>query len=567
MSEDSDSEFEEELKLSDQSKSKKRINDLSIPVDEATIKKYARGSTDFKVKKSKYKGSRLTLYDAQEKVKEASLQAAMTEILLPDTKGYLKSENDSNIKLNKLKQEDIKKFVDVNTCQKSFELQLYNFGPYKLKYSRNGRFMAFCGRKGHISSIDCHNMKVGLELQLQEEVHDIQFLHDESMIAVAQNRFTYIYDYKGVEIHCLREHERALRLDFLPYHFLLTTIGQSGRIKWHDISTGTLIADHYTNHGPSNVLCNNPHNAVSHVGHRNGVVSLWAPSTNKALVSILSHTAPIADIAIHRDGHYMATSGYDGYLKIWDLRTFKSFRSYKLNKVAVSLDISSTGLVAVGLGREVKILHDPFSSVPETCYLQHELRHPNKSLNGGSTVVSSRKATLSDLNVMNVKFRPFEDILAIGHTQGISTIIVPGSGEANFDSFESNPYINRKQRREAEIQNLLAKLSPDMIALDTKFVGTVDKDKETLQKEQDELFNVANDHIKDTKIKNRMRGRNKISDRLRRKNNNVIDEQTMKFKEMLEKEKSEERNEKLKDNDQQTEKKFDPLDRFKKLVN
>ena len=58
---------------------------------------------------------------------------------------------------------------------------------------------------------------------------------------------------------------------------------------------------------------------------------------------------------------------------------------------------------------------------------------------------------------------------------GLSTIIVPGAGEPNFDSFEANPFMNTKQRQEAEVQTLLQKLSPDMIALDSAFVGTVDK--------------------------------------------------------------------------------------------
>ncbi len=48
---------------------------------------------------------------------------------------------------------------------------------------------------------------------------------------------------------------------------------------------------------------------------------------------------------------------------------------------------------------------------------------------------------------------------------GISTIVVPGAGEANFDSFENNPFAKTKQRNESEIQSLLHKLSPDMIAL------------------------------------------------------------------------------------------------------
>jgi U3 small nucleolar RNA-associated protein 7 len=72
-------------------------------------------------------------------------------------------------------------------------------------------------------------------------------------------------------------------------------------------------------------------------------------------------------------------------------------------------------------------------------------------------------------------------VLGIGHSHGFSTVVVPGAGEANFDSFESNPFIKSKQRNEAEIQSLLNKLSPDMIGLDFKFVGTVDQDIQALQ--------------------------------------------------------------------------------------
>lgn len=50
-----------------------------------------------------------------------------------------------------------------------------------------------------------------------------------------------------------------------------------------------------------------------------------------------------------------------------------------------------------------------------------------------------------------------------------------GAGEANFDSYENNPFQNPKQRQEQEVQTLLQKLSHEMIGLDSSFVGTLDK--------------------------------------------------------------------------------------------
>ena len=56
----------------------------------------------------------------------------------------------------------------------------------------------------------------------------------------------------------------------------------------------------------------------------------------------------------------------------------------------------------------------------------------------------------------------------MGHVGGISSILIPGSREQNSDSMEhfTNPYMDTKQRCEAEVRPLLKKFSPDIIALD-----------------------------------------------------------------------------------------------------
>jgi len=58
----------------------------------------------------------------------------------------------------------------------------------------------------------------------------------------------------------------------------------------------------------------------------------------------------------------------------------------------------------------------------------------------------------------SVRFCPFQDVLTIGHSGGLSSILIPGSGEPNFDSSEADPFENKRVRREREVKGLLDKV-------------------------------------------------------------------------------------------------------------
>lgn len=51
----------------------------------------------------------------------------------------------------------------------------------------------------------------------------------------------------------------------------------------------------------------------------------------------------------------MATSGLDGQMKIWDVRTYKQLQAYYTPTPASSLAISQRGLLAVGHGPHVQV--------------------------------------------------------------------------------------------------------------------------------------------------------------------------------------------------------------------
>jgi U3 small nucleolar RNA-associated protein 7 len=50
----------------------------------------------------------------------------------------------------------------------------------------------------------------------------------------------------------------------------------------------------------------------------------------------------------------------------------------------------------------------------------------------------------SSSNVISLNFVPYEDVLGVGLDQGYSSLVIPGSGEANFDAYEANPFATKR---------------------------------------------------------------------------------------------------------------------------
>ena len=141
-----------------------------------------------------------------------------------------------------------------------------------------------------------------------------------------------------------------------------------------------------------------------------------------------------------------------------------------------------------------------------------------------------------------VKYCPYEDVLGIGHDSGFVSAIVPGSGEPNIDTYEANPFASNKQRREAEVQQLLDKAQADTIMLNPYELGAVDPEALALTEKEDE------ERAK-FKPKHKTRAKNKPGVREKRKRI-VADTQLFDKKReflVLEKEKEKEADEQKKD--------------------
>ena len=183
---------------------------------------YGRGSkVSIKgVKDIKLRGN---LRRLESKYKDATLKAKDAEILLENEPGFLEAEGELE-RTYKVRQDELKQDLAIETAKKGFDLKLVELGPYIAEYSRNGRNLLLAGRKGHVSTIDWRAGELGCELYLGETIRDAKWLHNNQYFAVSQKKYVYIYDSAGVELHCLRKHIEVTSMEFLPYHFILATV-------------------------------------------------------------------------------------------------------------------------------------------------------------------------------------------------------------------------------------------------------------------------------------------------------------------------------------------------------
>ncbi|KAM6185819.1 WD repeat-containing protein 46 isoform 2-T2 [Rhynchocyon petersi] len=457
--------------------------------------------------------SRLEIAEAQEE--ETSVRAARSELLLAEEPGFLEGEDGEDTA--KIRQADIVEAVDIASAAKHFDLNLRQFGPYRLNYSRTGRHLAFGGHRGHVAALDWVTKKLMCEINVMEAVRDIRFLHSETLLAVAQNRWLHIYDNQGIELHCIRRCDQITRLEFLPFHFLLATASETGFLTYLDVSVGKIVKALNARAGRLDVMTQNPYNAVIHLGHSNGTVSLWSPAVKEPLAKILCHRGGIRAVAVDSTGTYMATSGLDHQLKIFDLRgTFQPLNARTLPQGAGHLAFSQRGLLAAGMGDVVNIwAGQGKSSLPslEQPYLTHRLLG----------------------HVHGLQFCPFEDVLGVGHNGGITSMLVPGAAEPNFDGLENNPYRSRKQRQEWEVKALLEKVPAELICLDPRALAEVDViTLEQEKKERRERLGYDPDAKAPFQPKPKQKGRSSTASLVRRKRKVMDEEHREKVRQSLE---------------------------------
>lgn len=336
-------------------------------------------------------------------------------------------------------QEYIQRNVNLYTREKAFSLALDN-GPFKCRYTQNGSHMLVHNSSGYFSAFNAQSFDMCFEIDLEDPIYDARYLHNELYLATAQKDCVFIYDSTGRELHAVRDMKSPKMLEFLPYHFLLAGVSDNGFMDYLDTSTGEVVSSLFVGTKNPTAIKNNPSSAVVHLGSRRGQVSLWAPSQKSSLMTVNCHTSAVSAIEIDRTGDHMITAGIDNKVKVFDIRnTYKPLKTIPTKTNVHFTALSQRNILAMGYSNKVAMLKD-FDRV----YMKHSVSGPISSL----------------------EFCNHEDVLGIGHIGGISSIVVPGSGDPVYDSGEVPPFMTKKERQNLEVKKLLDKIPADMISME-----------------------------------------------------------------------------------------------------
>ncbi|OAG29640.1 U3 small nucleolar RNA-associated protein 7 [Nematocida displodere] len=367
------------------------------------------------------------------------------DILNTATKGEIHTDGTKPITTD-----EMYKHIDMGTKSKAYKLALEN-GPYSARYTLTGNNVLYFGQND-ASVVDAIKLTPRCERNLNDQIHDGTFLHRESFFALAQSQCVYIYDNNGVEVHALRDHAKARKLQFLQDHFLLATLTDGGFLKYHDTTMGKLVSDIKTRER-SAAMTHDRSTGVVYLSGPSGHVSLWSPRSTDYLAKILCHRSKVRNIRVSDSGSHLFTSA-GNELAVWDVRnTFSPIDRFTFPQNIFAMDVSQQNKIAVSQRASVTIC----SQNGQTLLTHHLGRDTPHSLT----------------------FMPYEDILAVGTSAGVENIVVPGAGLEIYRRNE-NPRASAQERANTEVRRILEKIPGDMIALENE-IGT--EIKETFREE------------------------------------------------------------------------------------
>ena len=150
-------------------------------------------------------------------------------------------ELDDHEHMLQINQESLKPILSLQNSSQCFSLPL-EYGNYKLDYTLDGRNLLLIGQKGHAAILDWKKKNLICEIIQKDKFYSGIFAHT-GFIAIAQERFAYIYDKSGLEIHVLDNIQEPRHLQYLSYHYLLCSLTNRGKLFYTDVSIGKTVSE------------------------------------------------------------------------------------------------------------------------------------------------------------------------------------------------------------------------------------------------------------------------------------------------------------------------------------
>lgn len=86
------------------------------------------------------------------------------------------------------------------------------------------------------------------------------------------------------------------------WQFFLKLQSSTGFLQYLDVSVGKEVAAISTKAGRLDVMAQNPYNAIIHLGHPTGTVTLWSPNQREPLVKMLCHHGGVRSLTVDKTG-------------------------------------------------------------------------------------------------------------------------------------------------------------------------------------------------------------------------------------------------------------------------
>ncbi|KAI5168398.1 U3 small nucleolar RNA-associated protein 7 [Pancytospora epiphaga] len=351
-------------------------------------------------------------------------------------------------------QDVIRRSVNMYTSDKAYDIALPR-ESFRTTYTGNGAHSLIFSNEGFCAAHNTQSLVPLFDIRLEEEIRDAKWLHNEQYFACAQKSAVYVYNGSGSELHAVQSISSPRFLQFLPYHFLLAAYTDKRRLNYLDTSTGKMSTEITLpdSHSKPTVMSQNPQNAVIYVGNTSGTATLWTPSNPTPIITVSCGVGCIGNMAVDREGTKMVVSGDGGRISYFDVReTYKPLNCINVGMPVSKLALSQRNTLSISSNSKLLFFNDF-----DKCFMKH-----------------NSKGKINSLEFCN-----HEDILAVGHSAGVSYLVVPGSGDPVYDSTETTPFMTSAQRKQVEVKRLLEKIPADLISHDHSLGQLVEQPKST----------------------------------------------------------------------------------------